>query len=164
MEEREFYLSGKHHLHSFIIKVSVLAIGLAIEHIKTNPGSVANTEVLRSNQAWHNEKLQKYENKMEIEDSVEMYSYYKSSWAVLMDKGYRGLSTTVSFILFDKEPVKSWLTTGKKKLHLSISSDQVTVEKFFGRICFFNLICSKQCSYERKVSNFHGSQLHSLTQ
>lgn len=62
---------------------------------------------------------------MDKEYNKELYGPNESSGAVLVNKEYTGLSTTVCTVILDKKPVNSCLKTAQEQSDMSISSDRV---------------------------------------
>lgn len=88
VEEMKPQFSGKHHLYGSETEVSVLTIGLAINHTRFHTGATAHVAFFRANTSFHTAFLQKCDNAEDWKDTREDTEPFPHSWAVHMDKGY----------------------------------------------------------------------------
>lgn len=103
---------------------------------------------------WHISELEKFENESEIDEDGEIDNVKESNSAVLLDKRYNGIESTVCSIVSDKKLPNGWLSAVQRARNQNIFSDRVIVESFFGRLCTFNLSGSKWRWSEEKHCQF----------
>lgn len=154
MEETKVYYSGKHHLYGYKTEMSVLPNGLAIGMSTCYPGSVSDIEIFRKNGKWHEEYSKKQLDEINLSDEGELNETHPSSWAILCDKGYTGLSAVFRTVTPDKKPANGWLTVEQNMRNQKIASDRILVENYFGRLCTFTLFGAKWRWDEHKYSTF----------
>ncbi|KAF0706934.1 hypothetical protein AaE_013874 [Aphanomyces astaci] len=70
-----------------------------------------------------------------INDNGELFQDYPVSWAVLIDKGYNGLTASTRAIHPKKRPSNGTVDRHDLERNANVLSDRVIVENFFGRVC-----------------------------
>ncbi|ETW06324.1 hypothetical protein H310_02608 [Aphanomyces invadans] len=133
-EKKEFF-SGKHKLYGLKIEASVSPEGYCVDLSDHHPGATADISIFRKRLPVHQDTLLKTENEMLVTDNGELWNTYQSMWAVLVDKGYYGLSKELRAIHPTKERRNEHLELSEVERNKNISSDRVIVENFFGRVC-----------------------------
>ncbi|KAG3097680.1 hypothetical protein PI124_g15448 [Phytophthora idaei] len=95
--------------------------------------------MFRHNEAFHHTTRRKSNEDRSLRDMGLMNTKYLNEWAVLTDKGYQGLEQHVRCI----HPTKgSNPTTAVAQPNADISSDRISVENWFGRLCGLWRICT----------------------
>lgn len=154
IEEERLDFSCKHHLYGYKKELSVLSTGLTICQSKTHPGSVWVIDILGLNRAWHISELEKLESEFEIDEDGEIDNSKDSYCAVLLDKGYSSIKSTVRGIVPDEKPPSGWLSATQRTRNENLFSDRVVVKNVLGRLCTFNLIGFKRPWSEEKYCQF----------
>ncbi|ETV96594.1 hypothetical protein H310_10296 [Aphanomyces invadans] len=114
--EQKHYFSGKDKLYGLKIEASVSPEGLMVDMLA-------------------NRALQKSGNELLNNDNGELFQDFPSSWAVLVDKDYCGLTSSARAIHPKKRPTNGTLDRTDLDRNANISSDRVIVEYYFGRVC-----------------------------
>lgn len=132
--EQKRYFSGKHKLHGFEIECVVVLPGIAIHVSKHYPGSSSDLTICLENQDTHRQMLEKTEQEHGSTNYVEGASEYPVMWAMLVDKGYQGISNTLRGIHPKRKPRGAELTTVDFNRNQRLSSDRGIVENYFSRL------------------------------
>ncbi|ETV66667.1 hypothetical protein H257_16969 [Aphanomyces astaci] len=98
------------------------------------PGSVADVTLIRSRLDEHQRFLSKEASESIINDNGELFRGHPNSWALLVDKGYIGLTASLRYIHPKKKPTGGALDRHDLDRNKEVSSDRVIVENFFGRV------------------------------
>ncbi|RHY43035.1 hypothetical protein DYB26_004468 [Aphanomyces astaci] len=102
--EKRVFFSKKHALHGMKVEVSVLSNGMAINVTSAMPGSVSDITICDSNADFHHEHLHKDGNDADAADAGPLRAEYPESWALLVDKGYKGIHHRLRAITPIKRP------------------------------------------------------------
>ncbi|ETV80573.1 hypothetical protein H257_06107 [Aphanomyces astaci] len=142
--EQKHYFSGKHKLYGLKIEASVSPEGLLVAMIAHEPGSVSDLTVFAT----------------ATTSTCLPYANFPESWAVLVDKGYVGLTGMTRAIHPKKRPVHGVLYRADVECNTNVSSDRVIVENFFGRYRTSTIVWGTKCydSIQRltfALTNFH---------
>lgn len=133
--EQKRYFSGKHKMYGLKLECSVSPTGEAVYLSKHYTGSTSDLTICIDNLSTHRALLEKDAANQDEQDFGEGSSQYRTSWAMIVDKGYQGLSEHVRSIQPKKTPRNGELTTEDLSRNARVSSDRVLVENFFGRVC-----------------------------
>ena len=167
--ESKAWFSGKHKLYGLKTEVSVLPIGFAIDCTNMYKGSVSDKAIMQEGYEKHRYFTKKNPAEKALDDQGEFLEHYPDQWAILVDKGYQGCLEGLRVIHPKRKPKGGYLTKEEKKANVEISSDRITVENFFGRLCQLWGLMSKKYrwnlrSYDQfsrfavSMTNFHISK------
>jgi hypothetical protein len=164
--EKKHYFSGKHKLYGYKVECAVALPGIAVHVSKHYTGAVSDLSIALDNKSKHASMLAKAQD--EDRDFGEGSDVFPSSWAVLVDKGYQGLQTTMRAIYPTKKPRGGELSVEAIERNTKVSSDRVIVENYFGRVCGLWRTMSSTFSWSESrydqlvnicfaLTNFHAS-------
>ncbi|ETV73524.1 hypothetical protein H257_11648 [Aphanomyces astaci] len=134
-EKEKLYFSGKHKFYGVKIEASVSPEGFLVDMSAHEPGSVSDITMFGDRHDVHLSALRKLENETKINDNGGLFQDIPDSRAVLVDKGYVGLTGSTRAIHPKKRPVNGVLDRADLERNTNVSSDRVIVENFFGRVC-----------------------------
>ncbi|ETV97367.1 hypothetical protein H310_09702 [Aphanomyces invadans] len=134
-DEAKHYFSGKHKLYGLKLEYSVAYPGVAVDISDHTPGSVSDLTIFKQRRNIHQEMLRKSAPELDTVDHDEGSDEYPDSWSVLVDMGYQGLRSEVRAIHPTRRPQGGLLSARELERNGRVSSDQVLVENYFGRIC-----------------------------
>lgn len=81
-----------------------------------------------NNITWHRQALMKNCNKVYLLDDEPLKNAFPGSWALIVDKGYQGLTDTLRVIHTQKKPRGNCLCSQEKHANDMISRDTDIVE------------------------------------
>ncbi|RHY91563.1 hypothetical protein DYB31_007662 [Aphanomyces astaci] len=91
--------------------------------------------MFRDRQDIHAAALVKDASESVINDNGELFQDFPASWAVLVDKGYIGLTASTRAIHPKKRSSNGSLERHDLERNANVSSDRAIVENFFGWVC-----------------------------
>ena len=103
-DEQKRYFSGKHKLYGYKIDCSVVPPGVAVHVSKHYTGSISDLSIVLDNMEIHKQMLKKTEEERASADYGELHDKFRNEWALLVDKGYEGLSQRLRAIQPKKKP------------------------------------------------------------
>ncbi|ETV78800.1 hypothetical protein H257_07630 [Aphanomyces astaci] len=86
------------------LEESLTEFGLLVDMSAHEPGSVSHITMFRDRQDIHAAALVKDASESVINDNGELFQDFPASWAVLVDKGYIGLTASTRAIHPKKRP------------------------------------------------------------
>ncbi|KAL4130024.1 hypothetical protein PRIC2_006030 [Phytophthora ramorum] len=75
---------------------------------------------------------------------------YPSSWMILADKGYLGLTETHRVVHPKRYLPTAPLTLKEETTNRNITSDRIVVENYFGRLCTLWALCSDKYRWKEE--------------
>ncbi|ETV79243.1 hypothetical protein H257_07308 [Aphanomyces astaci] len=133
--EQNHYFSGTHKLYTLKIEASVSAQSLLVDMGPHEPGSVADLTMFRKRLDVHAANMKKTPTEATVNGNGELFQALSTMWAVLVDKGYYGLTAPVRAIHPKKRPSNGALDRRDLERNSAVYSDRVIIENFFGRVC-----------------------------
>lgn len=94
-------------------------------------------DIFYDNQEFHQTALQTQESGIDIPDISELCDKHERLWAVLADRGYQGREFHVPLLHPTRQPQNCFPKAKHILRNRKISSDEVLIESFFGRLVGF---------------------------
>ena len=86
---------GKYYIYYLKVEASYYPNRELCNWIKSDPGKTSDITIFRNNMAWHKRASKKSPLALTIRDNLEGYRNYLSYHAVLVDKGYIGITESL---------------------------------------------------------------------